>query len=237
MCANGYYMDFYKTCQVCPHGMYCVQNLQTLCSIGSYSEPGQSVCTQCEAGWYQDTSGASVCKTCPGGSTIIKTTTASDLQTLGIQNRAIVDETSDMIYVQAAQNYLVNAQGGNITTWSFYASNAGCVVTPVILAAAGHVLRMVLHRSYVHPVRPRAAQHPNLRLVVAVCPGLHDAVHLARSKLPGHRHVLVRQRRVFQDPARGGNDGHRREQHLQLFLPGWHMADPERSVPGHLPGW
>ena len=136
VCANGYYMDFYKTCQPCPQGMYCAQNMQTVCAVGTYSSPGQSVCVSCAAGSYQDTVGASSCKICPGGSNIVKTTTASDLQTLGIQNRAIVDATSDMIYVQGAQNYLLNAQGGNITTWSFYASNAGCVVTPVLLGGS-----------------------------------------------------------------------------------------------------
>ena len=136
LCSNGYYMDFYRTCQPCPQGMYCVQNMQTVCAIGSYSAQGQSVCTLCAAGTYQDGIGSSSCKTCPGGSSIIKTTVSSDLQTLGIQNRAILDVTSDMIYVQGAQNYLLNAQGGNITTWSFYASNAGCVVTPVILGGS-----------------------------------------------------------------------------------------------------
>ena len=136
LCSNGYYMDYYRVCQLCPRGMYCVQNTQTVCAVGTHSDYGQSVCIPCIAGTYQDGVASSACKSCPGGVLIQQTTTGSDLQTLGVQSRSLVDQTNDMIYVQGAQNYLLHAQGGNITTWSFYAATAGCVVTPVLLGGS-----------------------------------------------------------------------------------------------------
>ena len=134
-CADGYSMNFYGSCIICPAGLWCSRNQQTVCAAGTYSNAGQSSCWPCLPGTYQDGAGSSSCKTCPSGLQIQQTSTGTDMQ--AVINRFNVDTNSNgVLYIQGAQNYLIQAQGANITTWSFQATKAGCKVTPMLFSGS-----------------------------------------------------------------------------------------------------
>ena len=134
-CDPGYYRDVYYRCIACPAGISCANNLALQCPAGSFSAGGQSACTQCAVGTYQDTASSSACKTCPAGDTILKTATQLDTQSILSRNNN-VDAAVDRMYISL--NELINARGNNITGWSFWATQAGCAVTPLVFQGSSY---------------------------------------------------------------------------------------------------
>ena len=133
-CNAGYYRDpFYYTCVTCPAGQACVNNNFASCQPGTFSITMQPTCAECPAGTYQDQAKATACKTCPSGLTAQVTSVGTDLQSV-IAGTVPAGLTSNRLFVMGGYNYPINANmlGANITAWSFWAAQDGCVVTPVI---------------------------------------------------------------------------------------------------------
>lgn len=69
-----------ETCDTCPPGSFCSgDGNQTTCEPGTYAVGGQSECTNCAAGLFQQMNGSSHCDSCPGGFECL-TTTADPVQ-------------------------------------------------------------------------------------------------------------------------------------------------------------
>ncbi len=81
-CNTGYWLNG-NTCEICPAGSYCANNIKTECESGTYTDAtGQTSCTicpvgsycaggiklECVAGTYTDTTRQSECAICPIGS-------------------------------------------------------------------------------------------------------------------------------------------------------------------------
>ena len=132
-CDPGYYRDSLFRCNPCPPGVACASNMALQCSPGTSSAGGQAACTPCALGTYQDGAAASVCKSCPAGPSIAQTT--AQLDTQSILNRPSLDVASNRMYISL--NELINARGNNVTSWQFYATQPGCVVTPLLLQGSG----------------------------------------------------------------------------------------------------
>jgi len=130
-CVNGFYRDALYQCPVCPAGFHCADNLKTACPAGSYSGEGQSSCTSCEVGTYESVTGASQCQVCPAGLHVYQVSTGTEFN--APIDRVNVDAVANKLYI--FRNFLSSSQGHNITKWAFYATQAGCAVTPAIFRA------------------------------------------------------------------------------------------------------
>ena len=130
-CDDGFYRDALYQCPICPGGFHCSGNLKTACAAGSYSGDGQGLCTLCDIGTYEPVTGASQCQTCPAGVEVYQTATGTEFD--AVTSRANVDPVANKLYI--FRNYLTVSQGHNLTKWSFYATKAGCAVTPAIFRA------------------------------------------------------------------------------------------------------
>ena len=128
-CDSGYYRDSFYRCIQCPHGVACSSNMALQCGAGTYSDVGQSACALCSQGQYQDSRGASTCKLCPAGASVLKTSTQNDGQ--AVAQWTNIEAGTNKLYISL--NELLRLPGYNITTWQFWATKAGCVVTPVVL--------------------------------------------------------------------------------------------------------
>ena len=131
MCADGFFRDAQYQCPSCPAGFSCSGNLKTACAAGSYSGLEQSSCTPCGLGTYEPIAGASQCQTCPAGPEVLRISTATEFD--APISRSHVDPVTNKLYI--FRNFLTTSQGNNITKWSFYATKAGCAVTPAIFRA------------------------------------------------------------------------------------------------------
>ena len=56
-------------CNACPVGHKCDGVNKTICPAGTYAEIGASICTDCQAGTYQQYSGQASCNACGVGQT------------------------------------------------------------------------------------------------------------------------------------------------------------------------
>ncbi|MBV5344439.1 MAG: hypothetical protein JZU63_02330, partial [Rhodoferax sp.] len=128
-CNSRYFRDGSR-CIRCPAGIACRNNAALPCGQGTYSVAFQSVCTQCDAGKYQNTNGSSVCNTCPAGTTVKQTTYVVESKWPDIVSRSGLDTGSMDLYIML--NKLTDMQTYNITSWAFYGSTVGCEVTPHI---------------------------------------------------------------------------------------------------------
>ncbi len=63
-CKPGFYKDTNNSCQICPSGSYCVDNIKNMCVENQYSEPGSEKCSDCSEYQYSAL-GASNCSDCP----------------------------------------------------------------------------------------------------------------------------------------------------------------------------
>ena len=90
------------------------------------------MCTLCPAGTFQTYAGSSDCQTCPGGLNILKSTAFNELSDPSV-NRSTVPGGVDNLYI--LRTYLTQSQDNYLTTWSFFADKAGCIVTPMIFGA------------------------------------------------------------------------------------------------------
>ena len=132
-CLAGYYMDGSRSrCIACPAGYACINNLVTACDVGTYSGDRFGACLPCPQGTYMDGNAASQCTACPGGRLIQKTQPAIESMMPAIVPRTYETAGYNGFYISATP-FLREAQGGNITSWTFWAGHSGCVVTPVLL--------------------------------------------------------------------------------------------------------
>lgn len=128
-CDPGYYKDIAGLCHQCLPGTSCINNQQTVCAPGTSSTYGQGACTPCQTGSYQSAQGASACVTCPAGLNVPQTTLSYDGQ--AVNTWPTVDSTANnRLYI--SMNALTHTTASNITEWSFYATQTGCVVTPIL---------------------------------------------------------------------------------------------------------
>ena len=130
-CLEGFFRDAEYQCQPCPFGYKCTGNVRSVCLAGTYSHALANTCTDCALGTYQAASGTSVCITCSAGAEVLQVSSATEFS--APIARSVVDNTTNQVYIK--RNFFINAQGNNLTKWSFYATSAGCVVTPVIVRA------------------------------------------------------------------------------------------------------
>lgn len=131
-CAEGLYRNSSRVCAPCLAGSQCAGGVLTACPAGSSSAAGAVACTPCALGTYAAAAGVAACAACPGGALILQTVVGTEVN--AIENRASVAATTDMMYLR--RQPLTASQGSNITRWSFYATAAGCSVTPLIFEAA-----------------------------------------------------------------------------------------------------
>lgn len=132
-CLGGYYMDgSHSRCIGCPAGYECSNNLVTACTQGTYSGARFGACQPCPLGTYEDGNAASQCTTCPGGQQVRKSQPLLESMMPAVIARASQANGNDGFYISMTP-FLREAQGANITSWSFWAGSAGCVVTPVVL--------------------------------------------------------------------------------------------------------
>ena len=148
-CDPGFFRTNMYQCIACPAGSRCTNNHVDLCASGSYSDAGSTECTVCAIGTFESSPGSPACETCPGGLTVLKTTEFNELFDPSL-NRSTVPPGQDNVYIM--RGFLTQSQENYITKWSFFASSAGCVVTPMIFGATvfgnqweGNVQFDVLH--------------------------------------------------------------------------------------------
>jgi hypothetical protein len=131
-CESGYFRTNVFQCVLCPAGSRCSNNELTTCAAGSSAVAGSSVCTPCAVGTFESIAGSSACQTCPGGLTVLKTTEYTELFDPAV-NRSTVPAGEAKVYI--LRGYLSQSQSNYLTKWSFFASKAGCAVTPKIFGA------------------------------------------------------------------------------------------------------
>lgn len=129
-CNPGFYRGGAYQCFQCPGGYACSGNLVQPCDPGTYTGVQQGACLPCAPGTYQDARSASVCRTCPAGASVQRSTPI--LENLPQITSRSVQTTSANNGLFISMNYIQNGQGANITSWSFWATRAGCVVTPML---------------------------------------------------------------------------------------------------------
>lgn len=129
-CNPGFFRDGAYNCVRCPSGYYCINNLVTPCENGTFSVGQQGICTPCPPGLYQNIKASSACKACPGG-IVIQRSTPSIEPMPDVHSRAYTATGSNNgLFI--SMNYIQTGQGANISSWAFWATQAGCVVTPLI---------------------------------------------------------------------------------------------------------
>ena len=121
-------------CVLCPAGSRCTNNHLDVCLPGSYSDVGSTDCTVCDIGMFEADAGSPACETCPGGLTVLKTIEFTELFDPSV-NRSTVPSAAGQDSVYLLRGYLTQSQDNYLTKWSFFASRAGCVVTPMIFGA------------------------------------------------------------------------------------------------------
>ena len=133
ICSAGYYMDGSRSrCIGCPAGYACTNNMVSPCTQGTYAEARFGACQQCPLGTYEDGQASMQCKTCPGGTHVQKSHPLLEIMMPAVISRSTSTTGSDGFYISMTP-FLREAQGANITSWSFWATQAECVVTPVLL--------------------------------------------------------------------------------------------------------
>jgi hypothetical protein len=133
ICLAGYYMDGSRSrCIGCPAGFACANNMVAPCAQGTFSGARFGTCQQCPLGTYEDSQASPQCKTCPGGERVQKSHPLLETMMPAVIERGTATTGSNGFYISMTP-FLREAQGANVTSWSFWASRAGCVVTPVIL--------------------------------------------------------------------------------------------------------
>ena len=130
-CLEGFYRDAEYQCQPCPAGSKCTGNIKTICAAGTKSVAIESACTSCPRGTYQSAAGTSFCVTCSAGAEVLQITTGTEFSSA--TSRGTTASTTNQLYLK--RNFFISSQGNNLTKWSFYATKANCVVTPVIARA------------------------------------------------------------------------------------------------------
>ena len=131
-CDPGYFRTNMFQCVICPAGSRCTNNQLAVCPIGSYSDLGSTECSLCAIGTFGNTAGAAECQVCPGGLNVLKSTEYNELFDPAV-NRSTLPPGENKTYI--LRGYLVQSQSNYLTKWSFFATQAGCKVTPMIFGA------------------------------------------------------------------------------------------------------